>query len=206
MKQNTDTLLLIFTRNPELGKCKTRLAAKIGNEAALDVYKFLLGHTAKITKNLKADKYVYYSEKIWENDIWPTSIFTKKLQDGEDLGKRMFNAFKDGFDEGFKKIIIIGSDLFDLSQPDIEMAFDELENNNFVIGPAKDGGYYLLGMKKLKQKLFKNKDWGKETVLNSTLTDLKNEEYALLEERNDIDYYEDIAHVKAFQPFIEHLK
>ena len=203
---DSKNLLLIFTRNPVLGKCKTRLAATIGDEAALEVYKFLLGHTVNITKGVSAIKQVYYSEKIWPNDVWSADFYDKRIQKGNDLGIRMANAFQDGFSAGFKKIIVIGSDMFDLAKSDIENAFDLLEENDFVIGPAVDGGYYLLGMKKFKPELFEGKPWGTESVLSDTLKDLMGEKLALQEERNDIDLYEDIRENKAFQPFIKHLK
>lgn len=203
---NSNNLLLIFTRNPELGKGKRRLAATVGDEAALDIYKFLLDHTVAITKNLYAEKEVYYSEEIWENDIWDNQKFGKKLQVGKDLGLRMANAFQEGFQNEYQKIIIIGSDMLDLSQEDLENAFKSLEKNDFVVGPAEDGGYYLLGMKKFMPALFKNKTWGTETVLKDTLADLENENTALLETKNDVDYYEDIKDIKAFEPFLKHIK
>lgn len=205
MKTNTN-LLLIFTRNPELGKCKTRLAAKVGDRAALDIYIFLLHHTVGITQNLSVDKSVHYSEEIWETDIWDNTIYQKRLQNGSDLGERMMNAFANGFANGYQNIIIIGSDMYDLSHTDLEDAFAKLEEHDFVIGPAEDGGYYLLGAKKLIPNLFKNKTWGTETVLNATLKDLTKENYALLPVKNDVDHYEDIAHLKAFQPFLNHMK
>ena len=80
-------LLLIFTRNPELGKVKKRLAAGIGDTAALKVYKYLLQHTVEITRNLQVEKWVYYSEEIPEEDMWDNEIFSKKIQQGEDLGR-----------------------------------------------------------------------------------------------------------------------
>jgi len=203
---NSKNLLLIFTRNPELGKCKTRLAAKVGDNAALEIYKFLLNHTVEITSNLYTSKAVYYSEEVWKEDIWDNRIFEKKLQHGRDLGERMANAFKDGFERGFEKIIIIGSDMFDLCQPDLEEAFLALENDDFVVGPALDGGYYLLGMKKYKDTLFTNKDWGKETVLKATLDNLDQERLHLLPERNDVDHYEDIKDIKAFEPYLKHMQ
>jgi len=166
---NSKNLLLIFTRNPELGKCKTRLAAKVGDDAALEIYKFLLNHTAGITKNLYATKAVYYSEEIWENDIWDPTVFDKKLQEGADLGERMANAFKDGFEK------------------------------------ALDGGYYLLGMKKYKEDLFKNKDWGTASVLEATLKNLKQEGLQLLTEKNDVDHFEDIKDIEAFGPYLKHM-
>jgi hypothetical protein len=100
---------------------------------------------------------------------------------------------------------VIGSDMYDLSQDDLEQAFKELEKNDFVVGPAEDGGYYLLGMKKYKPQLFEDKTWGTDTVLKDTLADLKKEKVALLETRNDVDYYEDIKNIKAFGPFLKHM-
>ncbi|MBT8296925.1 MAG: TIGR04282 family arsenosugar biosynthesis glycosyltransferase, partial [Maribacter sp.] len=151
-------LLLVFTRNPILGQCKTRLAATVGNQVALDIYNFLLNHTFEITKGLNVHKQIHYSKEIWENDIWDSRIFDKQLQSGSDLGERMANAFRKGFEHGFEKIIIIGSDIFDLTMADLEEAFKALEQNEYVIGPAQDGGYYLLGMNKFNTAVFKNKD------------------------------------------------
>ena len=204
--QRQKNLLLIFTRNPELGKCKTRLAATIGDQAALEIYKFLLNHTVSVTKKLDVTKQVHYSVKVRENDIWDANVYSKEQQKGIDLGVRMHHAFENGFKEGFENIIIIGSDLFDITQIELEEAFDKLRQNDFVLGPAEDGGYYLLGMKKLKSELFKNKEWGTATVLENSLSDLSGESVFLLPEKNDIDYYEDIKDEVAFQPFLKHIK
>lgn len=205
MDHNKD-LLIIFTRNPELGKCKTRLAAKVGDPAALDIYKFLLAHTVSITKDLRVTKQVYYSQDIWENDIWEPNSYQKKLQKGEDLGERMATAFTEGFRDGYEKIIIIGSDMYDLSQTDVEAAFQRLEEHDFVVGPAEDGGYYLLGMHFLKKELFQDKLWGTPSVLPATLEDLKGTNYGLLPIKNDVDHYEDIKDIQAFKPFLKHIK
>tara|TARA_Y100000385_G_scaffold89193_1_gene91759 strand:+ start:105 stop:785 length:681 start_codon:yes stop_codon:yes gene_type:complete len=198
--------LIVFTRNPELGKCKTRLAATIGDKSALDVYRFLLDHTVKITSPLSADVYVYYSEKIREIDIWDTSIFRKKQQQGLDLGAKMQHAFTEVFGMGYQKAIIIGSDMYDINTQDLEDAFLTLEHNNFVVGPAQDGGYYLLGMKQLKTSLFKNKKWGTTTVLSDTLQNLTLEKVSILPEKNDVDYFDDIRDIAVFEKFFSHLK
>ena len=198
--------LIVFTRNPELGKCKTRLAATIGDKSALDVYRFLLDHTVKITSPLSADVYVYYSEKIREIAIWDTSIFRKKQQQGLDLGAKMQHAFTEVFGMGYQKAIIIGSDMYDINTQDLEDAFLTLEHNNFVVGPAQDGGYYLLGMKQLKTSLFKNKKWGTTTVLSDTLQNLTLEKVSILPEKNDVDYFEDIRDIAVFEKFFSHLK
>jgi len=202
---NNENLLIIFTRNPELGKCKTRLATKVGDEAALNIYTFLLEHTVAITKDLAVNKQVHYSVKIRENDLWNESIYSKKQQQGPDLGLRMLHAFEQGFDQGYKKIIIIGSDMFDMNQTNLETAFEALNSSNFVIGPATDGGYYLLGMTRLKSELFQAKAWGTSSVLDHSLLDLQNETVVQLAAKNDVDYYEDIKYEAAFQPFLKNI-
>ena len=203
MEENTDRLLLIFTRNPKLGKCKTRLAAVIGDQAALDIYMILLRHTAEITKDLNCSKEVYYSEEIPENDLWDKDIYEKQLQEGNDLGERMYNAFKSGFQKGYQKIIIIGSDIYDLNSETIEAGFNSLENSDFVIGPAADGGYYLLGMNSLNHEVFLNKNWGSDKVLETTLNNLAHKKVTLLQTKNDIDVYEDLKEFDVFQSFVK---
>lgn len=194
--------LIIFTRNPELGKCKTRLATVIGDKAALEIYRMLLEHTAEVTKNIKADRFVLYSDSITKNDVWDDTLFIKKLQIGEDLGIRMQNAFIDRFESGYEKVVIVGSDIFDLTQNHIEEAFQKLNEHDVVIGPAKDGGYYLLGLKTLPDNLFSNKNWGTSTVLKNTLDDLESYNVHLLEELNDIDTFDDIKNLSEFKKFI----
>ncbi|CAI8341464.1 MAG: Uncharacterised protein [Polaribacter sejongensis] len=203
MNSKRENLLLIFTRNPELGKVKTRLAKTVGDETALKIYKFLLQKTRDISSKVTSDKAVYYSVKIRNNDIWDTNSYQKYQQLGEDLGLRMLNAFKNSFDAGYKKVLIIGSDLYDLSTERIDIAFNELDTNDVVIGPAEDGGYYLLGMNTLQENIFKNKDWGTDTVRKDTLVDLKDKKVHLLSALNDVDVFEDIEHHEAFQHFFK---
>lgn len=198
-------LLIIFTRNPELGKCKTRLAATVGDEAALAIYVFLLKHTVSLTENLEVTKQVHYSNKVHHNDLWDDAKFEKRQQQGADLGLRMQHAFEEGFKEGYEQIIIVGSDMHDLNQRELENAFSVLENNDYVLGPAEDGGYYLLGMSQLKAELFQNKNWGTSSVLKDTLTNLEDESLQLLPQKNDVDYYEDIKDIEVFHPFLKHL-
>jgi len=201
--RNSKNLLIIFTRNPELGKVKSRLAVDIGNESALEVYKFLLSHTQKVTKELAVDKQVWYSENAQENDIWDSCKYSKHEQlQVEDLGMRMQKAFEQGFEQGYENIIIIGSDLYDISERDFIKAFESLAQNEAIIGPAEDGGFYLLGMNKMIPELFQNKNWGTSSVLKDTLKDLEKYTFESLEERNDVDYLIDIEHVEVFQPFL----
>ncbi len=199
---NSKNLILIFTRNPELGKVKSRLAKDVGEDAALAIYKFLLNHTKNVTQNLLVDKQVWYSENVAENDIWDANIYDKYEQlQVNDLGKRMQQAFLLGFKKGYEKIIIVGSDLYDIEGRDFYKALEALNSHEAVIGPATDGGFYLLGMKTMIPEVFENKNWGKDTVLSSTLKDLEKYTFTQLEEKNDVDYLSDIENIEVFKQF-----
>ncbi|WP_417619667.1 TIGR04282 family arsenosugar biosynthesis glycosyltransferase [Oceanihabitans sediminis] len=189
---NSKNLIIIFTRNPELGKVKTRLAKTIGDASALHIYSYLLEHTEKTIRNIDSDKAVYYSEEINKEDIWDNATYLKYLQKGEDLGERMLHAFQNAFNNNYEKVIIVGSDLFDLKEKHIEEAFQKLNKRDIVIGPAKDGGYYLLGMKTLNEVIFKDKKWSTSSVFKDTLKDLYKLKIHQLEVLNDIDTFEDM--------------
>lgn len=192
--------LIIFVKNPEKGRVKTRLAEDIGEEQATLIYHKLLLYTREITKGLNADKVVYYSESIDNNDLWDNLSFGKRLQEGADLGERMQNAFAEAFAEGKQRVIIIGSDCLELETYMIKEAYAVLENNDVVLGPARDGGYYLLGMKKFLPTLFDGKEWSTPDLLMDTILDLKkmNARYYLLKTLNDIDTAEDLKGIDKF--------
>ena len=205
METKTD-LLLIFTRNPEPGKVKKRLAVTIGKEAALEVYHHLLKHTQKVTHELNCERIVYYSEEVSEEDTWSKDKYRKLLQQGKDLGERMEMAFKKAFSEGYSKVVLIGSDLLDLEKEDLKKAFLALNEHDYVLGPAADGGYYLIGMTQMNFEVFQNKDWGTSQVFEQTLQGLKEQKLALLEVRNDIDTFEDMRQHPELLELVENLK
>ena len=181
--------LIIFVRNPVLGKVKTRLAATIGDEKALDIYKELLQHTFNICSQVKADKYVFYHEEIIMNDMWNAGGFHKKLQAPADLGGKMKAAFLELFNAGYKKVIIIGSDCMQLTPAIIESGYSMLQEKKTVIGPAKDGGYYLLGLRIMHEFIFENKKWSTASVFSQTLAELEQHHLSvgLLPELTDVD-------------------
>lgn len=201
--KNKEQLLIIFVKNPEEGKVKTRLAKNTGNKTALEIYNHLLKHTVSTTKTLEVSKTVYYSDQIPSQDLWKNSIFNKALQKGADLGERMENAFRENFSMGFRQIVLIGSDIYDIEKEDIVKAFDALKDHDIVLGPALDGGYYLLGMNSLTSKVFRNKDWGTSSVLESTLNELKHKDIFLLKERQDIDKYDDLKNKPEFREYLK---
>lgn len=189
-------LLLIFTKNTIPGTVKTRLAKDIGDAKALEVYEHLLAYTQQITQNLPVtDKAVYYSRYVETNDLWSNEYYQKFVQQGEGLGERMNNAFVEGFDQAYTSIIIIGSDCIEITQAIIQEAFEALKNNDFVIGPARDGGYYLLGMNQLYSKVFQNKTWSTDTVFQETMRDLESISTNIyqLPQLSDVDTVEDLS-------------
>ena len=189
------SLLIIFVKNIELGRAKTRLAATVGDEAALAVYKKLLEKTKSITQPLTVDKTVFYDRVLGENDLWSVEGFSKAVQPQGDLGERMLAAFESSFSKGYERICIIGSDCYDLSTEVLHHAFYMLNTNNAVIGAAKDGGYYLVGMNRLISDVFKNKEWSTDKVFSSTVEDFKRNEdtYFELPVLNDVDTEEDLG-------------
>ena len=189
------SLLMIFVKNPEMGKVKTRLAKTIGNNSALLVYKHLLQYTKNTALELEdIDCSVHYSNFIDPYDLWDNNSFRKLKQEEGDLGFRMMNAFRCSFEDNYEKVVIIGSDCYELTADTIRHAFEQLENNDCVIGPANDGGYYLLGMRKFTPELFQNKEWSTSAVYSSTVEDCRkmNLSVASLEEMIDIDEFSDI--------------
>ena len=193
--------LIIFVRNPEKGKVKTRLAKDIGEDQALSVYHKLLNYTKEITKRLNCEKAVYYSDYVDDNDLWDNMIYDKHLQQGQNLGERMQDALSRAFAEGKERVVIIGSDCMELESYMIKEAFAVLDSNDVVIGPARDGGYYLLGMKKFLPTLFEGKPWSSENLLMDTILDLKKMDanYYLLKTLNDIDTIDDLHQLSKFQ-------
>ena len=187
--------LIIFIKNPELGKVKTRLATSVGNKNALIIYNYLLDHTREISSELELEKYLFYDEKINFNDNWPNEQYKKHIQTGKDLGEKMQNAFQTAFQNGHSQVVIIGSDCLELNTYLIIQAFKNLENHDFVIGPAIDGGYYLLGMKSLETCLFENKNWSTNTVAAETLNDFRllQKGFCILPELSDIDTENDLT-------------
>ncbi len=186
--------IIIFVREPVWGKVKTRLAAAIGEPGALKVYKLLLEHTRQLVKDAAAAVFVYYADEVVENDIWEGGIFIKQQQRGSDLGKRMKHAFSDVLSFGYQKAVIIGSDCYELTKNIIEQAFLQLDEYDTVIGPAADGGYYLLGMKKIVPAIFENIAWSTDTVKDETVKILRGNNYSfsLLKQLTDIDEEKDL--------------
>lgn len=189
-----DQHLLVFARYPELGRVKTRLARTIGDPAALAVYEELLAHTHAVTAALPAHKTVWLAEEKAgaAPEFWPG--YAQRIQTGPDLGARMEAAFAHSFAQGATAAVIIGTDCPDLSTEHLTQAFAALLTHDVVVGPAADGGYYLLGMKVLQPAFFRNKTWSTDSVLAEMLADARQLQLRVfqLPELRDIDTEPDL--------------
>ena len=195
MTKGQGALLLIFVRNPLRGQVKTRLAATMGPAKALDIYRQLLRHTQQVAAQLSVPKWVYYSDYVPSSDLFSRALFSKKLQRGADLGARMRHAFEEAFAADYAPVLIIGSDCWTLQLSHLEEALEALRKQPYVLGPAQDGGYYLLGMQHPRPDLFINIDWSTDQVLRQTISRLPTGSYHLLPQLNDIDTATDLLEV-----------
>lgn len=166
----TENQLIVFVKNLIPGTVKTRLAKDIGQDLAMEVYKELVSYTSEITDKIKdIDRVVYYSQYVEMWDFFDDEKYQKSLQEGNELGQKMLNAFYDSFENGYKKAILIGSDVPDLSKKVIMDAYAKLDDHDLVVGPAEDGGYYLIGMKDAHKELFENLTYGHDSVLQDLM-------------------------------------
>lgn len=201
-------VLIIFVKNPTLGKVKTRIAKTVGDQRALEIYHELLNHTHEITQNIPIQKHVFYSDFIDNQDIWQNDVYHKIIQEpNPDLGIRMACAFRDVLRLGAEKAAIIGSDCLELNDEILEDTFKKLLKNEAVIGRVKDGGYYLLGFnfRKIGERcaevlkaVFYDKQWSHSNVANEAIGAFEklNLKYDLMPTLTDIDEYEDYLNHK----------
>jgi hypothetical protein len=188
MAENT---LIIFVKNPIPGTVKTRIAQAVGNERAAEVYRHLLRYTQEITRQLTCHRVVYYGDFVNPDDGW--NGYVKRLQSGQNLGERMLTAFREQFEQGASRGVIIGSDCLAITPDHIERAFSSLDEADVVIGPAIDGGYYLLGMKQLHPFLFQNMPWSQPELRQLTELALLQHDltFERLDQLSDIDEWAD---------------
>ncbi len=189
--------LIIFIKNPEAGKVKTRLAETVGEARALAIYRLLLAHTRRVALAVETERLLFYSCYIDRTDDWPEARFQKFLQEGADLGARMDGALTLALRD-HRKAVLIGSDCAELTPAILREAFRRLDDHDLVIGPATDGGYYLIGLREPAPALFRHMTWSTSTVLAETLqrADGLGRSVYRLPELSDIDTVEDWKRVE----------
>ncbi len=193
-----DRCLLFFVRNPKRGAVKSRLAGVLGEEVAVGLYKnFILDMLSTLEKGGFSCSVCFYPANALADIKEVLGAPYRYLpQQGANLGERMEHSFSQVFSAGFGRAVLIGSDLPDLPLDIIDEAFASLQRVDAVVGPALDGGYYLIGFKKdsFTPEVFRDMPWGTETVLQQTIGVLKNHRRSvhLLPSWDDIDSLEDL--------------
>lgn len=177
---------------------KTRLAKSVGDDRAIQIYRRLLAYTQSVTERAGAAKQVWFSDYIPEENEWDAPGIEFRLQRGEGLGERMLHAFRSGFEEGFRNIILIGSDCAQLSVDILDDGFRALREHDIVLGPSRDGGYYLIGLNKPRPTLFKEIPWSTTEVFEKTEARIRENGWSLvlLPTLNDVDTVEDWRRVE----------
>lgn len=204
-RKTSKARLIVFTRYPTAGVTKTRLIPALGETGAASLHREMTAHTLSTARRYQAQNDVafevcfdggsrYAMRRLYGDDI----DYCRQCQG--DLGERMMDSFQRSFSSGSEKVMIIGTDCPELSTEDIEQSFSLLDNNDLVVGPAHDGGYYLIGLssnnwKKAISGVFRNISWGTNTVLQETLNaaDTLELSHQLLRILHDVDRPADLV-------------
>jgi len=195
----SDSRLILFTRYPEPGRTKTRLIPALGAEGAADLHRRMTEHTLRRIRSFLATHPVSFQVRYeggeeermrqWLGDD------PRMVEQGEgDLGRRMDLAFSESFQEGVRRVVVIGTDCPGIRPFHLTRAFRSLEDEDVVIGPANDGGYYLIGLRQPAPELFHGIPWGTEQVLERTLdvARARGVRVELLDRLDDVDRPPDI--------------
>jgi hypothetical protein len=206
MYRSTKEVLIIFTRYPEAGKTKTRMIPALGAEGAAELQRQMAERTLMQAKKLQEARHIYTEVYFTGGDrplmqAWLGTDVVYKQQAEGNLGQRMRSAFEMSFAAGMNKIVIIGVDCPDLNTGIINEAFDLLDRHELILGPAADGGYYLIGLNRPIPELFVGINWGTSEVLQQTITIAKNLEvnFACLPTLHDVDRPEDLVIWEKYQ-------
>ncbi len=199
-------LVILFTRYPVSGKCKTRLIPALGAEGAVRIHRQLVSHILQemdtfISSRNTTELAIYHdADSLQQMQDWLGSSYSYKRQQGDDLGQRMADALIHGINST-KSSVLIGSDCPGINSSILDEGFEALKQNDIVLGPACDGGYYLIGVARNIQpaackQIFEQIPWGTDKVLSTTLaqTQKLGLRHHLLSRLHDIDRPEDLKH------------
>ncbi|MDB9313000.1 TIGR04282 family arsenosugar biosynthesis glycosyltransferase [Spirulina sp. CS-785/01] len=197
--QQPTTKLIIFTRYPEAGKTKTRLIPALGKDGAAQLQQEMTEHSLRQVTPLLTQpslqveiQFAGGNKGLMEDWLGANWCYTPQTEG--DLGQKLETAFAQAFAQGIERVVIMGIDCPDLSADLLNQAFEQLKTVDLVLGEAEDGGYYLIGLRRMIPGLFTGVAWGTSTVFATTLEKAKTEgcDYATLPVLNDIDYPEDL--------------
>lgn len=198
--------LIVFTRYPEPGKAKTRLIPVLGENGASNLHRQMTEHTLSQVRELQSDRAtrveVYFTggDQLLMQDWLGTDIIYQPQGEG-DLGQRMQSAFQTAFASGMEGVAIVGTDCPGLDAKIMAQAFEQLNSHDLVLGPATDGGYYLIGLRRVIPELFAGINWGTSEVREKTVAIAVSLGLAVayLPPLFDIDRPVDLAKVTSFE-------
>ena len=195
-----DNAIIIFTRFPSINKVKTRLSKNLDSNLVLEIHKAMIKDTINVCKNDFADVILFITEyeKLndntreffsFENKIYPQGDFS--------FGEKMKNAFKKTFEMGYKKVILIGTDIPTLRKEDISFALNSLDNFDVCIHKTFDKGYYLIGLKNIVDEVFDENIFKGENVFENTVENFKKQNLSYstgrilmdIDEKSDLEFY-----------------
>lgn len=169
--------ILLFLKSPIAGHVKTRLAGDIGEHAAAELYKCFVEDLLSMIENVDSELRLCFHppEAMSQVRQWLGDRYSYTPQKGYDLGEKMKNGFAEAFEEGFSRVVTIGSDLPDLPEKFLRRAFDQLDSFDAVIGPSSDGGYYLIGFSRdcFLAEAFDDITWSTPAVFAQTRAKLE---------------------------------
>jgi len=201
----TKSALIVFARQPSMGQVKTRLVRELPEELVLELYKGMVKDVLRMVRGVcGSSRYVFHAgvpragSEFFERY---EKSFVLKKQNGTDLGARMLNALRGCRKDGCDRMVLIGTDCLSVNEKDILTAFSKLASHDIVLGPSRDGGYYLIGLKDPFPELFEGISWGTARVFAQTVSRIKkfNKKVYFLKLRADIDTLEDL---KRLMPFL----
>jgi rSAM/selenodomain-associated transferase 1 len=197
--------LIIFTRYPEPGKTKTRLIPVLGEQGAANLHRQMVEKTLMIARQFQELEPLSIEIRFTGGNLdvmqnWLGSDLIYDAQCFGDLGDRMRKAFQIAFTEGNNQIILIGTDCPFLTVDILDQGFKALQEYSIVLGPAKDGGYYLIGLNRYIPNIFENIPWGTSEVFQKTLNccETLNLSVSQLPQLSDIDRPEDLDSIVDF--------
>jgi rSAM/selenodomain-associated transferase 1 len=199
--KNQDSCILCFVKYPEKGQVKHRLAVDLDEDIVVELYRNFVLDVLFMVKKLDTSRQICFSPPDAKQKFqkWLGSSFIYVPQQGDNLGERMKNSFSNAFEEGFRRVVLIGSDSPDLPVDFLRNAFVELQTHDMVLGPSVDGGYYLIGFRDTTflPFVFDDISWSNPTVLQETITKVKNTGHSLslLPIWSDVDTIADLKNL-----------
>jgi rSAM/selenodomain-associated transferase 1 len=187
------TCIVVYGREPIAGRVKTRLAASIGGEAAAELYRLLLARAVQQAVQTGFQVVLALSEQPGAGWNTPPGV-ALEIQRGGDLGARLADTFDRRFSENWSRVIVVGSDCPGMTAEHIRSAETELERCAVVLGPAEDGGYWLVGQRPPGADLFSGVSWSTSGVMEATRSRLREAgiEWAEIERLADVDTLKDL--------------